>query len=199
MFMSAVVLAMMLLVAVAGGSWAEDAAPAAGAANLAVNPGFEEPGDEAKIEIAAGWESWASKDPMAKLCPAAFHSGSVGLEFTAQGEKNVYMVVLQKHPVVPGKEYSFEAYVRNSTTAPLSGSAVGSLGIEWQSDGDTEISRVSSDRWKSDLSRLRWNAVRVTGTAPENAVAAKFVIFFTDGDTSGSGKCYVDDVTIAEK
>jgi hypothetical protein len=199
MFMRAVVLTMMLLVAGVCVAWAQESMPGASAPNLAVNPGFEEPGDEVTMQIAAGWDSWASKNPMAKLSPAAFRSGGVGLEFAAQGEKNVYMVVLQKHPVVPGKGYSLGAYVRNSTTAPLSGSAVGSLGIEWQNDGGTEISRVSSDRWKSDLSRLRWNAVQVTGIAPEDAVAAKFVIFFTDGETSGSGKCYVDDVTITEK
>ncbi len=197
--MRSVVWAMVLLVAVAGGSWAQEAVPVAGAANLAVNASFEEPGDEAKMQIAAGWEYWASKNMMAKLFAGAFRTGRVGIEFTAQGEKGVYMVVLQKHPVVPGRKYTLEAYVRNAAQAPLSGSAVGSLGIEWQGPDEVEISRVSSERWKTDLSRLRWNAVQVTGTAPENAVAAKFVIFFTDGETSGSGKCYVDDVTIVEK
>lgn len=168
-------------------------------ANMARNPGFDTLAENTDEEVASQWTVWSTKTRRARLSTMAFLSGAHSIEFAAQKDKDACDCVIQEHDVVSGKTYAFSVNLRNSGTAPIAGGAYGLLGIEWMDESGMEIKREASPRWGAALSRLRWTAYRVSGTAPNDAVRAKFVITFSDGDPPGTGQCYADDAIISEK
>ncbi len=194
---TAVLTAVVLTFAVAGVS-ADEPAPEA-TANLARNPGFDTPPENAEQEVADQWGIWSSKNRRSRTSKAAFLSGEQSLEFTAQKDKDACDCIIQEHDVLPGKTYTFSVNLRNDPVAPLTGGAYGFLGIEWLDENGTEIKRDASTRWDINLSRMRWTTHKISGTAPRNAARAKFVITFSDGQPAGTGQCYADDAVITEQ
>jgi hypothetical protein len=166
-------------------------------ANLAKDPGFEEPGSGDQFLL--NWVFYTSKDRNIALTNNPVHSGTSSVRLWTQGRKDAHLGISQEHEVIPKGKYTFRVFVMNDKDDKLGGTAVGNLSIEWFDAEGAEISRAFSKEWTSHLSKLRWQEVEVSAKAPLYATKVKFVIILRDGLKIGEGGIYVDDASITVK
>lgn len=168
-------------------------------ANLAVNPGFEEPAASASA-TPAGWTLFTSKATDVALTTDAKHSGVQSARMTAQKLPKAYQGISQKLTVQPGENFSFNVFVMNDKANPLGGSAHVQLAVEWYDAAGKEISREYSAKATHALTRMRWEILSLRSvTAPPRADTAIFGIHFSEGPDGGKGAILVDDASIEKR
>lgn len=169
----------------------------ASGANLAPNPGFEDP---AGVEgnIPAHWESFHSHTPRIMNMTGQGKTGKRCVIFVTQKRGEAFQGLITRIDVTPGETYDFEVFVKRNTDDPLRGGAYGCLVLEWhEADGD-EIERVESEPWSYQLSAFRWDRKTIESvTAPPLAAYAVFGIHLVEDSEWGRGSFYVDDVSIS--
>ena len=166
-------------------------------ANLAVNPGFEEPTNAQTGIMPGQWITFTSKAIYIELDREFKRSGEQCLKMTAQQVVDGYQGVSQKIPVVAGDKYTFSAFVMSDKRDPLGGSGHCQLVIEWQNELGKEIGRKYGPISDSSLSKLRWDSTMIRNEqAPMGATLAIFGIHLSEGKKAGKGSVLVDDVLI---
>lgn len=170
--------------------------------NIISNGGFENQAG-GKDETPRDWSFWNSD--LNGITIDEFRSGSQAAYFICPDAGDVEGAFFTYTKVRPGKEYTFSAYVRNSSKEPINGNVYGQLSIEWFKKGRDkagktifiEINRNWGSAFGPELSVVKWVPVTVTATAPAYSDTCRFVIqFFNKG--GGSGKFFVDDVSAEE-
>ena len=168
------------------------------ATNLAPNPSFEQPPGAAAV-APEGWSYFTTKTPSVGLSRDNKHSGEQCVRLKAQGAVRSFQGLLVTLEVAAGGKYTFSAYVTNNRDDLLSGTAYGSLQVEWLDASGKEISRTVSRTWNTNLSRMRWEPFSITKVrVPPGAVRASFGIHMNDGDGAAKGSAFVDDVVITK-
>lgn len=181
-------------------AWSALASPAAKPpeANLAPNPGFEEP---AGIENAypTNWTHYTSTPKMNNIgvSSASKLTGNQCLRIKTQGVTNASHGLLAALPVTPGDKYTFIVNFLNDKADPLGGTFKGSLAIEWKNAQGKEIGRSRSTDLDTRLSRMHWTDVSIKkAPAPKGAVQGVFGIHLEEGSEGAQGSLLVDDVVI---
>lgn len=165
-------------------------------ANLALNPGFEEPEAPEEAALPLRWAYFTSARPSCTVTKEASRSGLQAVRLSAQKTANAIQGLLMDLPVEPGRKYTFSLFVRSSKAGPLSGPAVGMLVVEWRRADGKEISRAASSPWDAKLSRLRWEMFSISqAVPPAGAVTGRFGIHLLDG-VGGGGAFLADDAVI---
>jgi hypothetical protein len=167
--------------------------------NLAPNPGFEQP---AAPEGASpeNWNAFSSKISGIGVSKAAKHGGEQCVKMAAQKVPEAYQGLVLDTPVSPGDVYTFSVYVTNNKDDQLSGTAQGSLVIEWINASNKEVGRSTSTPWDRNISRMRWEAVSISkAKVPADASLARFGIHLNDGKSGGKGSVFIDDVVIEKQ
>jgi hypothetical protein len=191
-------LAGMLLVCVAfaGLAKAEDKAAKP---NLAPNPGFEQP-TSPEGASPENWNAFSSKINGIGVSKAAKHGGDQCVKMAAQKVPEAYQGLVLDMPVSPGDIYTFSVCVINNKDDQLSGTAQGSLVIEWINASNKEVARSTSTPWDRNVSRMRWETVSISkAKVPEGAASARFGIHLNDGKSGGKGSVFIDDVAIEKQ
>lgn len=186
--------AAVLLISVTSGFCADTQSPAA-PGNLAPNPSFEYPaGPEGAA--AETWSPFTTRVNGMGVTREFKRTGDQSLKMTAQKFADAFQGVVAELPAASGEKYTFSVFVLNSRSNPLTGSAQGTLVVEWRRSDGKEISRAVSHPWDSKTSRMRWEMVSLNKIeAPEGTAKAVFGIHLTDGP-AGSGSVLIDDVAI---
>ncbi len=185
--------ALILFAVGSGDILAQESAPA----NLAANPGFEEPADAQEGLMPAGWEFFTSKISQMGITREIKRSGQQAMKLRAQKVPGAYQGVFQKIPVTPKEKYTFAVNVISDKSDPLGGTAHGQLVIEWYNAQGKEISREYCTPWNINLSKLRWEPIALRKkVAPAGATTASFGIHFSEGERGGEGAFIVDDIVI---
>ena len=163
--------------------------------NLAGNPGFEEPSGEA-LQPAI-WNIFSSKKTDILTTQATKKSGNQAVRMTAQDIPKAFQGMTQIIPVVAGEKYTFSVALINDKLSPLTGSASGTLVIEWKNEAGKEINRATSPAWTRSLSRIRWGTIAIKKVeAPPDATQGTFGIHLSEGEEGGKGSVVIDDVEI---
>jgi hypothetical protein len=167
--------------------------------NLAPNPGFEQP-TAPEGASPENWNAFSSKVNGIGVSKAAKHGGEQCMKMAAQKVAEAYQGLVLDMPVLPGEIYTFSAYVTNNKDDQLSGTAQGSLVIEWINAANKEVGRCTSTPWDRNVSRMRWEAVSISkAKVPDGATLARFGIHLNDGKSGGKGSAFVDDVVIEKQ
>lgn len=168
------------------------------AANLAPNPGFEEPAD-GEGAVPDLWSFFASRFSSMTIEREAARTGAQGLRMTAQGHAGASQALTFSRPVAPGERYAFSAFARNSAPEPMKGDVEGRLVILWRAADGRELSRETSASWGPALDRGSWRAFSIDeATAPGGAALALFGIQLVEGTNAPGGSVLVDDVTLRQ-
>lgn len=172
------------------------AAPPADAANLAPNPGFEEPAD-GDGSVPDRWSFIASRFSSMTAEREAARTGAQGLRMAAQGLAGASQALTFSRGVSAGERYAFEAFVRNSAGEPMTGDVEGKLVIVWRAADGRELSREASQPWGPALDKGSWQAFSIDeARAPDAAALALFGIQLVEGTNAPGGSVWVDDVTL---
>ena len=164
--------------------------------NLAPNPGFEQP-TSPEGASPENWNAFSSKVNGIGVSKAAKHGGEQCMKMAAQKVPEAYQGLVLDMTVSPGDVYTFSVYVTNNKDDQLSGTAQGSLVIEWINASNKEVGRSTSTPWDRNLSRMRWESVSINkAKVPEGAATARFGIHLNDGQSGGKGSVFIDDVVI---
>ena len=167
--------------------------------NIAPNPGFEQP-TSPEGASPENWNAFSSKVNGIGVSKAAKHGGEQCMKMSAQKVPEAYQGLVLDMPVAPGDVYTFSAYVTNNKDDQLSGTAQGSLVIEWINASNKEVARSTSTPWDRNVSRMRWEAVSISkAKVPDGAATARFGIHLNDGKSGGKGSVFVDDVVIEKQ
>ena len=167
--------------------------------NLAPNPGFEQP-TAPEGASPENWNAFSSKVNGIGVSKAAKHSGEQCVKIAAQKVPEAYQGLVLDMPVSSGDVYTFSVYVTNNKDDQLSGTAQGSLVIEWINANNKEVARSTSNPWDRNVSRMRWEAVSISkAKVPEGAKTARFGIHLNDGKSGGKGSVFIDDVVIEKQ
>jgi hypothetical protein len=167
--------------------------------NLAPNPGFEQP-TAPEGASPENWNAFSSKVNGIGVSKAARRNGDQCLKMAAQKVPEAYQGLVLDMPVSPGDVYTFSAYITNNKDDQLSGTAQGSLVIEWINANNKEVARSTSTPWDRNASRIRWEAASISKVkVPEGAALARFGIHLNDGKSGGKGSVFIDDVVIEKQ
>jgi hypothetical protein len=184
-------LVLSLLAACTG--WAEIEGESEG--QLAKNPSFEAPVNPEPGVLPDHWTHFtSSKNGISVLADNA-RTGSQCVRIEAQGETGAYQGLKTELPVREGEDYAFSVYIRNDRQNRLGRGTRGALDIEWLNADGEELSRIYSDDWSRNLSRMRWTRKALQAEAPEGAASAIFGIHLLE-DEAGEGAFLADDVLI---
>jgi hypothetical protein len=167
--------------------------------NIAPNPSFEQP-TSPEGASPENWNAFSSKVNGIGVSKVAKRSGEQSMRMAAQKVPEAYQGLVLDMPVSPGDVYTFSAYVTNNKDDQLSGTAQGSLVIEWINASNKEVARSTSTPWDRNVSRMRWEAVSISkAKVPEGAAIARFGIHLNDGKSGGKGSVFIDDVVIEKQ
>ncbi len=167
--------------------------------NLVLNAGFEACSGDT-LDPAGPWQYFSSGRQQAVFVVSTnARSGERCVRLVPQAKPHADSGLFQRVAVTPGEIYEASVWARNDRTSPLSGSAGGSITLEWRNAADQETGRVVSPRWDRMLSRLRWSWFSIRGEVPPGAVAVHIAIHVCDGPQGGGGTCLVDDVRLIQE
>lgn len=157
--------------------------------NLLLNPGFE-----SGSEIASdSWTQWGDVERLNEFK----HGGDWALhDWAADGEAD--RGAFQDIKTTPGTKLVFTGYVMvpnesGMHKSPLAGEAQGFLEIEWF-QGETKLGSIKSE---SVTGATDWKQLSVSGTVPDGADMARFVVKVTSVGGS-SGDAYFDDLEVTQ-
>lgn len=170
------------------------------AQKLLLNTSFEYPLVSAGGGVPDGWFVFSSTNVARIYVTMEYRKAGIqSCRFQAQSETNAYQGIAQRFDAQPGKAYSFTAYVRGESKAPLTGGAYGQVSLEWQDASGVEIRREHGPIWGSDLLPDYWGKYTVDSIAPEGAFYGVAVVTFFSMQSGGNGIFYVDDVELKMK
>ena len=170
--------------------------------NIISNSGFESRSG-GKDEDPRGWGSW--KSDLNGIATDESRSGSQAAYLICPKTGDAEGIFFTYAKVVPGKEYAFSVYVKNSSKEPVEGDVSGRISIEWFTKGRDkngrailiEIKRDWGPEFGPGLSIVKWTNFTMAATAPAYSDTCRFVIQFFN-KAGGSGKFLVDDVSAEE-
>ncbi len=173
--------------------------------NLISNESFEDPPGYNDVDP---YEWWSWNSDLNGVTKEEHRIGNQSAYFSCPYKGESEGMAFTYRAVTPGREYTFNCYVRNSIEDPMKGNAYGQISIKWQrkkivkdKDGndkkiDAEIKCDWGPKFGPELHPFNWALVTMSATAPEGAESCNFAIeFFNKG---GSGKFFVDDVSAEE-
>lgn len=163
------------------------------AANLFVNPGFEDPITSDGPPFVGFWEGFNGAGGQAINGTVMPRNGTLNLAISISGVNESFAGAFQDVPVVAGNNYTFSGWHKTPSN-PLD---VGvEFRIEWRNAGsNSEISRTpnSTTAPTSDYSQFTLSAIAPAGADVARAVYA-IQTFGGDGP-SNTGTVFVDDVS----
>jgi len=177
-------LSLALLVAVSVGS--------AVAANVLVNPGFEDPATPAPppeyYGAGTGWTPFGGNiytiDSSVGIPP---NTGNQLLKMFGGCCSGAF----QQFPTTPGTVWNGGVWIRNSSLDPMGGGQVAAVNIEWiQADGTTQSAItpfISNGTFTAASPMDVWTLQTITGPAPADAAFARFVVITGDFLPGGPG------------
>lgn len=170
-------------------------AASAGAANLVVNGGFEDPVTSDGPPFVGFWEALnggaGSSSGNSATLP---RTGLQSLELSIVNTDNTFAGAFQDVAVVSGLEYTLSGW-HTSLSSPLDLDA--EIRIEWRdSVGNTEVSRTPN---LSPVPTSVYSLFELTAEVPAGADTARLVyaIQTFTGGPSNNGTVYVDDISFA--
>ena len=151
------------------------------AANMILNPGFENLTDDGK---AADWKAPSKTYSYVK---GEGRDGSTALKFSVK-KKDPYTFPTQDVKVEPGKRYRFSAWVRTKDVDGKGAGATISVGSvaadgKWLGSGSAHGVRGTVDEWKK---------ISFTVDVPTNAVKCEIAPYLSRGRT---GTAWFDDIS----
>jgi len=165
------------------------AAPAANAAGVIVDGGFEAAGPLVDDGNGVGkWNPFAQAPATFAISTTSANSGVQSLELAMQGGANTFAGVFQDVSVLPGEEITFAGFHAALNNAP-SGIEVR---IEWQGAG-VEVARTGNSVFSPGSA---YEIFSLTATAPANADTARVVYALQSFGGSATSVVNVDDVTV---
>lgn len=168
----------------------------AGAANLLVNPGFENPvlagGDTFG---AVGWNVFGGGTYTIKLAP---HSGDNAFKTFGQTSG-----AFQDFAAAPGQSWQGSAWVLNPSFDAMAGAQIATANIEWHDAGGGLISFLASAPPITAATPQGTNAagytlVNVGGIAPPLTATARFVLLTGAFAGAGGGAPFFDDASFEQ-
>jgi len=170
------------------------------AANLLVNPGFEDPITSDGPPFVGSWEGFAGGGASAFNSVVMPRTGLQSLGLSIFTTPNTFAGALQDVPgLVSGTEYTFGGW-HATTSNPLNGGALNvgvEIRIEWRNAGsNTEIGRTPN---LTPVPFGSYSPFSLTATVPVGADTARAVYAIQSFSTSplGDGTLFVDDVSFA--
>lgn len=171
-------------------------AASAGAANLAVNGGFEDPVTSDGPPFVGFWEVFnggaGSSSGNSAVMP---RTGLQSLEVSILNTDNTFAGAFQDVTgLTPGLEYTLSGW-HASLSSPLDLTA--EVRIEWRNSGsNTEISRTPN---LTPVPASLYSPFELTAAVPVGADTARFVyaIQTFTGGAGNNGTVYVDDISFA--
>ena len=170
-------------------------AASAGAANLLVNAGFEDPVTTDGAPFIGFWEAFnggaGSSSGNSTTSP---RTGLQSLELSIVNTDSTFAGAFQDVTVIPGLEYTLSGW-HASPSSPLD--LIAEIRIEWRdSVGNTEVSRTPN---LSPVPASVYSLFELTAEVPAGADTARLVYAIqTFGpQPSNNGIVYVDDVSFA--
>lgn len=166
----------------------------AGAANLFVDPGFENPGTITfdGAPFVGTWEGFNGGGATAAATTTLPRTGAQALTLTITLTPNTFAGAFQDAAVIAGTEYSFSGY-HITTSSPLN------LGVEARIEWRNASSEVSRTPNITPTPGATYTPFSLTGTAPAGATFARVVYAVQSFSTSpnGNGVVHVDDVSFS--
>jgi hypothetical protein len=166
----------------------------ASAANVFVDPGFENPGTITfdGAPFLGTWEGFNGGGATAGATTTLPRSGASALTLTITATPNTFAGVFQDAAVIAGTEYNFSGF-HASTSTPLS--LVVEARIEWR-NASAEVSRTPNS---TPVPGTSYTPFSLTATAPAGATFARVVYAVQSFATSpnGNGVVHVDDVSFS--
>ena len=157
--------------------------------NLLLNPSFESGTDV----NADNWTQWGGSERLNEYK----HGGDWALhDWAADGTDD--RGAFQDIKTTPGTKFVFTGYAMSPNEtgmhkSPIAGGAEAYLEIEWF-QGETKLSSVKSDTIKGAAD---WKQLSVSGTVPDGADAARFVVK-VKSEAGSSGDAYFDDLEVTQ-
>ena len=166
-----------------------------GAANLLVNPGFEDPITFDGPPFVGSWEGFDGGGASASNSTVMPYTGSKSLELSIFTTPNTFTGAFQDvQGLVSGTEYNFSGW-QATLSNPLSLGA--EIRIEWRNSvSNTEVSRTPN---LTPIPVTAFSLFNLTAVVPAGADTARLVYAIQSFSTSplGNGTVYVDDVSFA--
>lgn len=170
-------------------------AASAGAANLIVNSGFEDPVTYDGPPFIGFWEAFSGGPGSSSFNSTTFpRTGLQSLELSIVNTSNTFAGVFQDVTVISGLEYTLSGWHASPAT-PLG--PITEFRIEWRdSVNDIEVARTPNE--SPELNSL-YSLFELTAEVPAGADTARLVYAIqTFSVASGNnGTVYVDDISFA--
>ncbi len=175
-----------------------------------LNGSFESPTYNGTANtIPTNWGFFSSGPQTVGITSAEFLSGSQSLILTAppsSGGNNQFDGIYQSFnnnlTYAPTDTYTFSTYLLADSAAPLTGTAVAEIGIEFHTSSGL-LNQSYLTITPSELSATTWTQFTVTGSpsateGPTNGADINVVIMVNGGSaTTSGGSFYADDATAA--
>ena len=157
--------------------------------SLLINPGFESGSDI----TADNWNQWAGSERLSEFK----HTGDWALHDWAD-DGTWDRGAFQDIKTATGTKFIFTCYAMSPNESgmyksPIMGGAEAYLEIEWI-QGETTLSSVKSDTIKGATD---WKQLSVSGTVPDGADTARFVVK-VKCESGSSGDVYFDDLEVTQ-
>ena len=163
------------------------------AANLLVNPGFEDPITQDGPPFVGFWEGFNGAGATAGNSMALPRTGLQSLGLSINNTFNTFAGAFQDVPgLAPGMSFSLDGW-HATLSSPLDLGV--EIRIEWRdSVGNTEVSRTPNF---TPIPSASYSAFNMTGLVPAGADTARIVYAIQSFSTAplGNGTVYVDDMS----
>lgn len=162
-------------------------ASTASAANLLVNPGFENPSTSPGVEYfgAPGWTDFGGTTFTINnlvVGPAGPHGGTQAMKVFAFGG------LFQQFAATPGQTWDGGTWALNDTADLMAGGQVAAVNIEWiAADGITNVGTVFGPTITAGTPSNIWQFLTVSGDAVAGAAFARLVLITGDFLPGGFG------------
>jgi hypothetical protein len=167
-------------------------AASAGAANLVVNAGFEDPVTTDGPPFVGFWEAFTSAGSTSGNSTTLPRTGLQSLELSIVNTDSTFAGAFQEVTVIPGVEYTFSGW-HASLSSPLD------LGTEVRIEWRNSLGEVARTPNVSPVPTSVYSLFELTAEVPAGADIARMVyaIQTFGGEPSNNGTVYVDDVSFA--
>jgi hypothetical protein len=169
-------------------------AASAGAANLVVNGGFEDPVTSDGPPFIGFWEAFAGAGAQSQNATTFPRTGLQSLQVSITLTPNTFAGAFQDVVVSPGLEYTFSGWHASLNTSLDVGTEVR---IEWRNSiSDTEVARTPN---LIPVPTSVYSLFELTAEVPAGADIARMVYAIQSFSTNplGDGIVYVDDISFA--
>ena len=165
-------------------------APLAGAANLLVNNGFEDPITSDGAPFVGFWEGFSGGGASASATNMMPRSDAQALTLSITFASNTFAGAFQDVMVAAGNEYSFSGW-HASPSVPLD------LGLEVRIEWRNATSEVSRTTNLMPVPGAAYDSFLMNATAPAGATIARVVLAVQSFSTSpnGNGMVHFDDIS----